>query len=307
MDGEATATVPHLPRGGVIERWRRRFAAAPWGATAEMAARLGYVARGLVYLSIGLIALLAVAGLAPHTRGAVGALEAWGHWPPGLVLLWLTGLGLYGFAGWRVLQSVFDADRQGRSARAWVNRAGQAVSGIIYGGLAVSIFGLIDTIHDLHHVGERAQTRATVAAILAWPLGSAMVVALGVFIVACGLGNAIRAVVDNFGGTLKCDPKVVPWACRLARVGYFGRGVAMLPVGFFMLTAGWHERAGDARDLGGALWALHAWSWGDPALALIALGLVAFGGFAFVEAWYRPIRPEGRPASASGTDQSVTP
>jgi len=293
MDGQPSSTVLGLPGGRVIARLRRRFAVAPWAATAEMAARLGYMARGFVYLSIGLIALLAVARLAPHTHGAIGALEAWGRWPLGVVLLWLTGLGLYGFAGWRALQSVFDADHQGRSAKAWASRAGQALSGLIYGGLAVSVFGLIDTMHDLHHVSEVAQTRATVAAVLAWPLGATVVIAAGLFIVACGLGNAIRGVVDNFGATLKCDPVTARWACRLARVGYFGRGIAMLPVGFFMLSAGWHEHAAEVRGVGGALWALHRQSWGDVVLVFVALGLVAFGAFAFVEAWYRPIRPEG--------------
>ncbi|HEV7384823.1 MAG TPA: DUF1206 domain-containing protein, partial [Phenylobacterium sp.] len=245
------------------------------------------------YLSIGLIALLAVAGLAPHTRGAVGALQAWSHWAPGNALLWLIGLGLYGFAGWRALQSVFDVDRQGRTARAWANRAGQAISGLIYGGLAVSVFGLIDTLHDLRHVGELAETRAAVAAVMAWPLGSKAVMAGGLFILACGLGNAIRAFVDDFGSTLRCEPRTKRWACRLARVGYFGRGVAMLPAGFFMLAAGWDERALEARSVGSALWALHSLAFGDLVLAMIGLGVVAFGCFAFVEAWHRPIRPEG--------------
>jgi uncharacterized protein DUF1206 len=294
MDGEASATVPNIPGARFVERVRRRFATSPWGATAEIAARLGYVARGLVYLSIGLIALLAVAGLAPHTRGAVGALGAWSHWPLGNVLLWFTGLGLYGFAGWRVLQSVFDADQQGRTAKAWASRAGQAVSGLIYGALAVSVFDLIDTLHDLRHVGEQAETRATVAAVMAWPLGSKVVMAGGLFILACGIGNAIRAFVDDFGSTLRCDPRTRVWACRLARVGYFGRGLAMLPAGFFMLLAGWHERAVEARSVGSALWALHAQAFGDIVLALIGVGVVAFGCFAFVEAWRRPIRPEGR-------------
>jgi hypothetical protein len=294
MDAEVTAAVRRPPGAKVIERLRRRFAVAPWAATAEMAARLGYMARGFVYLSVGLIALLAVARLAPHTHGALGALEAWGRWPLGVVLLWLTGLGLYGFAGWRSLQSVFDADHQGRSPKAWASRAGQALSGLIYGGLAVSVFGLIDTMHDLRHVSEVAKTRATVAAVLAWPLGSWMVVAAGLFIVACGVGNAIRSLVDNFGGTLKCDPVTAVWACRLARIGYFGRGVAMLPVGFYMLSAGWHERAAEVRGVGGALWAMHRQAFGDLVLVLVAIGLVAFGAFAFVEAWYRPIRPEGR-------------
>jgi len=292
MDGEAAATVQHVPGAPVIARLRHRFSVSPWGAAAEMAARLGYMARGMVYLSIGLIALMAVIGLTPHTRGAVGALSAWSHWPLGNVLLWLIGIGLYGFAGWRVLQSVFDADNQGRTPKSWASRAGQAISGLIYGALAVSVFDLIDTLHDLRHVGEQAETRATVAAVMAWPLGSKVVMAAGLFILACGVGNAIRAFVDDFGSTLRCDPRVRRWACRLARIGYFGRGVAMLPAGFYMLIAGWDERALEARSVGSALWTLHVLPLGDLALSLIGLGVVAFGVFAFVEAWYRPIRPE---------------
>jgi hypothetical protein len=299
MHAKAPAAVRQFPGARVVERLRHRFAVSPWGATAELAARLGYMARGTVYLSIGLVALLAVAGFAPHTRGAVSALQAWSRWPLGNVLLWLIGVGLYGFAGWRVLQAVFDADRQGRSAKAWACRAGQAISGLIYGGLAVSAFDLIDALHDLRHVGEQAQTRATVAAVMAWPLGSKMVMAGGLFILACGLGNAIRAFVDDFGSTLRCAPRALPWARRLARVGYFGRGVAMLPAGFFMLVAGWDERAIEARSVGSALWTLHALQFGDLVLALIGLGVTAFGAFAFVEAWHRPIRPESAFESGS--------
>ncbi|HEY2753458.1 DUF1206 domain-containing protein [Phenylobacterium sp.] len=291
MDGRTTTTIRPSVSTRLLQL-RRRFAGAPWAATVEMAARLGYVARGVVYLSIGLIALLAVARLAPRPRGAVGALEAWGHWPMGVVLLWLIGLGLYGFAGWRVLQSVFDADRQGNSGKALASRAGQALSGLIYGGLAVSTFGLIDTIHDLHRANEMAAERATVAAVLAWPLGSSVVMATGAFIIACGLGNMARAALDDFGATLMCDPKTLAWTSWLARSGYFGRGLAMLPVGVFMLRAGWHEHAAEVKGIGGALWALHAQSGGDLVLTLVALGLMAFGAFALVEAWFRPIRPE---------------
>jgi hypothetical protein len=292
MDGEVSATVPQARRNRIIARLRHRFAVAPWGATAEMAARLGYMARGTVYLSIGLIALMAVVGVAPHTRGALGALEAWAHWRVGVVLLWFTGIGLWGFAGWRALQSLFDADQQGHRLAAIGSRAGQAISGLIYGAMAASIFDLIDALHDIRHQGERAKTRETVAAVMAWPMGSTLIIALGVFIIACGVGNAIRAFVDNFGSTLRCDPRVVTWACLLARIGYLGRGLAMLPVGFFMLAAGWHARASEAKGLGGALWTLHSRVLGDLMLTAVALGLVAFGAFAFVEAWYRPIRPE---------------
>jgi hypothetical protein len=298
MDAEAAATVPRVPGARIVGRLRHRFAVSPWGATVEMAARLGYMARGMVYLSTGAIALMAIVHLAPHTRSPIGALEAWSHWAPGVWLLWITGLGLYGFAGWRALQSVFDADGQGHKPKAWASRAGQALSGLIYGGLAVSIFGIIDTLHDLRHA-ELEKTSERVAGVMAWPAGPLLVMVLGLFILACGAGNAIRALLDDFGGTLRCDPKVTVWACRLARVGYFGRGIAMLPVGYFMLRAGWHERAAEARGVGGALWAIHRFSGGDAVLALLGLGLIAFGVFAFVEAWYRPIRPEAALTSAA--------
>jgi hypothetical protein len=279
-------------RPALLDRLRRRFAKTPWAAAAEVAARLGYVARGLVYVSIGLVALLAVAGLTPRAEGALGALEAWGEWPPGIALLWLTGLGLYGFAGWRALQSMFDADRQGDKPKALANRLGQAVSGLIYGGLAVSVFGLLDTIEDLHEGDDQAKTREFVAHMLTWPQGKALVLGLGVVIVAAGVGNAARAFFDHFGRDLDCDARTAAWAGTLARIGYLGRGLAMLPAGAFMLTAGWHAHAAEAKSLGGVLQTLHRQPLGDTVLTLLALGLVAFGAFGFVEAWLRPIRPE---------------
>ena len=258
-----------------------------------MGARLGYVARGVVYFSIGAIALLAALRLAPHPHGALEAVRAWSQWPLGNILLWVLGLGLYAFAGWRAMQSILDADNQGRSPKAIGSRIGQAISGLIYGGLAVSVFDIIDTLHDLRHVSEQVRTREAVAAVLEWPAGSTLVILGGVFIMACGIGNAVRAVLDDFGRTLRCDTRTTAWACLMARFGYMARGLAMLPVGFFMTVAGLHARAAEARSVGAALSALHSRPWGGLALAALAIGFMAFAAFAFVESWYRPIRPEG--------------
>lgn len=272
-----------------LDRLRRRFDLTPWAALAEAAARAGYVARGVVYLSIGAIGVLAAVDVAPRAEGAVGALEAWGRWPAGILLLWLVGLGLYGFAGWRALQSLFDADRCGVSPTGLATRAGQAISGLTYAGLAIGVFGLIDAIEDLHESDDQAATRAVVARALEAPFGDLAVTAAGLFVLAAGLGSIGRAFFDHFGRDLDCRRKTQAWAGCVARVGYAGRGAALLPAGFMLTRAGVDARSADARGLGGALESLAHAPLGEPILALMGLGLLAFGAFAILEGALRPM------------------
>lgn len=279
-----------LSASAPITRLRRRFGHAPLRALVEAAARVGYLARGAVYLSIGGIALLAALDLAPRAEGAIGALEAWGRWPAGLVLLWLIGLGLYGFAGWRALQSLLDADRRGTSPKALAARVGQAISGATYAAMAVGVFGLIDALEDLHETDDRAATRETIAGVLELPLGGLLVIAAGLFIVGAGVGSIVRAFTDHFCRDLDCSPRRRRWLGTIARVGYAGRGVALLPAGVLVVRAGLSARASEAPGLGGALDALERGPFGEPVLILTALGLLAFGVFAAMEGWLRRMR-----------------
>lgn len=284
------ATLGHSPP---IDRLRRRFGRAPWSAVLEAAARAGYVARGAVYLSIGAIALLAALDLSPRAEGAVGALQAWRDWPAGVALLWLVGVGLYGFAAWRALQSLFDADRLGRSPRALAGRLGQAISGVTYAGLAVGVFGLLDAIEDLGEVDDQAATRAAIAQALEMPAGGLLVIAAGLFILGAGVGSFIRAFADHFGRSLECARERRRWLGLMARFGYAARGVALAPAGVLLASAGLRARASEAQGLEGSLNLMERGPLGEPVLALTALGLLAFGAFAVVEGWLRRIDVPG--------------
>src|SRR5436190_282822 len=268
---------------------RFRTLVAPLARFIEGGARFGYAARGAVYVSVGVMALLAALRLSPHATGAIGAMRAWGAWPPGIALLWAAGLGLYAFAGWRALQALFDADRLGAKPAALAERVGKAVSGLVYGTLAVSVFGVLDAIEDLHEVDDQAATQAAIGDVLAMPGGEALVMALGALVLAAGVGNAVRAFIGHFTETLDCDPGQARLAGSLARVGYFARGLAMLLAGGLTLMAGWHARASEAYGVGGALEVLKAQRFGHPLLGVIALGLIAFGLFSFFKACLRRI------------------
>ena len=277
-------TEPSATAFAQVRAWIR---AAPWGALAELACRAGYLARGFIYLSIGAMAVAAAVDVTPKAQGSRGVLEAWAHWPFGVILLWLAGLGLYAFAGWRLLQSVFDADRQGESLKAIGSRVGQAISGVVYGALGVSVFGLIDTMEHLTQTDDQAQTRQAVAKVLELPGGELLIAAAGLFILGAGVGNIVQVFGRDFCKPLACDEVIRTWAPWVGRAGYLGRGLAFLPVGALMLTAGLKARSQEVTGMGGALQMMEGQPYGDALMTTVALGLIAFGLFAFIEARYR--------------------
>lgn len=257
----------------------------------EGAARLGYAARGLVYCGLGAIALLAALDLTPQARGAKGVLETWAGWPLGHVLIGAVGCGLTGFAVWRAIQAVFDADRHGTSPKAWAIRAGQAISGLVYGGLALSAFELLDVFEDLGEADETQDLRRTSAAVLDAPYGDQLLILAGLVVIGFGVGNVIQGLAQDFGHRLACDKAWRERFAPLAKVGYAARGLATLPVGVFLVLAGLQARADEARSWGQALQTVEQQPFGGLVLGVLATGLVAFGLFGFVEARYRRISP----------------
>ena len=267
----------------------------PGRAVLELAARVGYVARGAVYLSVGAIALLAALDLTPSAAGAVGAMQAWGDWPAGLMLLWLAAWGLMAFAMWRGLQAVLDADGHGSSPRALLIRGGQTISGFVHAALAFSAFEVADGLEDLTEMDEDGEARRAAAALLDIPGGDLVLIAVGGFILAVGLANVAQAFFYDFSKRLECSQAACRWAVPLGKIGYFGRGMAFAPLGFFIAESGLEARAQNVRSLGGALQTLEAQPFGSVVLSLTALGLIAFGLFAVVEARFRRMNvPQAR-------------
>lgn len=272
-----------------LEAFGRWLKAAPLTAILELAARLGYVARGLVYLCLGAIALLAALDLTPTARGAAEAVAAWAAWPLGQVVILATAFGLLGFALWRAMQSVFDADRHGTSPKGLAVRAGQALSGLVHIGLALSLFEAADGLGDIAE--EHGAAEAFAESLLAVPFGDLMVMGAGAAVFVMGLANFGQALFQNFSKRLGCDAATCALAVRFARFGYIGRTLAFSPLGFFLMKAGLEARAADALSLGESLQVLEDQPFGSAILAVTALGLIAFGVFAMIEARFRRMRP----------------
>lgn len=241
-------------------------------------------------MSVGLLTLLAAIDVGGQAVGTSGAVVWLARQPLGRLWLILLGLGLWAFVGWRLLQAVFDADREGRSVRAWMLRAGQAVSGLFYGLLASGVFELLDEVGPRMAAEDVEENQRKAEILLGLPFGDVMLIGVGLIVCAVGIGNIIKGASADFGDQLACSDRLCRRLSPIARAGYVARGVAYLPLAMLVILAGWHARAADVGSFGSALDALERQPGGSWMMGGTALGLVAFGVFAFVEARFRRIR-----------------
>src|SRR5216110_813524 len=72
----------------------------------QLLARAGFVARGLIYGLIGILAIKLALGAGGKTTNQQGALETIAKQPFGKVLLVLVALGLAGYALWRLIRAL---------------------------------------------------------------------------------------------------------------------------------------------------------------------------------------------------------
>lgn len=254
----------------------------------EMLARFGYGARGVVYCLVGGLALVGALGSGGQANGSRGALQSLVSQPFGRVLLAAVALGLLGFAAWRALEGLTDADRRGTSWRALAQRGAHVISGGIYASLALFAAGL--ALGWGGTGGREDQTaRDWTAWLLAQPMGQWLVGLIGLAVIGAGLAFIGRGWRGNVTDYLALPAGARPWAVRLGRLGFAARGAVFVLIGGFLGLAALHSRSSEVRGLGGALASLEGQPYGWALLAVVAAGLFAFGLFGFVQARYRRI------------------
>lgn len=256
----------------------------------EWAARVGFGARGFVYLSVGLLTLLGVFGVGDAV-GTGGALAWLVTRPFGRVWLALVILGLAAFVMWRLMQAIFDADHEGKDREGLMTRMGHLFSALGYSAMAFGAFGLLFEKPDDAPVEGVVASRETAESVMALPWGNWLLAAGGLAIVGIGLANVTRAWREDFTEHLACSESLCRKVAPLARWGYVSRGLAYLPLGVIVVLAGLHARPADVTSLGAALEIVEGQPAGPWALTAMAAGLIAFGVFSFVEARWRRIRP----------------
>lgn len=236
--------------------------------------RLGFAARGVLYLIVALLVL--GQGRAEDPAGALQWLAS----GQGRILLYAMAVGLAAYGLWRLLGALTDIERDGTDAKGIAKRVGGVASGAIHLLLAWQAVRLI------RGAGRTAESSADGArTALALPGGEWLLLLFGLALMVAGAYQLVKAVRGDYLERLDPAVATTAWARYTGAAGHGARGVVFLVSGFFFTRAGWAARASEAGGMAEALaWLTTPWD------VAVALGLAAFGLYSFIEARWRVLK-----------------
>ena len=252
----------------------------------ELLARAGFVARGVVYAIIGVLALKLALGDGGKVTNQQGALQTVAHQPFGHALLALVAVGLGGYALWRLFRAALGHGPEGSDSG--FDRVAAFGSGLVY----AAICAIAVTILAGSGGGSSGNPKSTTAGVLGWPAGTWLIGLAGGVMIAVGLYQGYRGLSKEFlhdSKTEQMGRRTKEWIGRIGMVGHLARMVVFGLVGVFLIKSAVDYRPNDAVGLDGALAKLLHRSYGSLMLGIVSAGLVAFALYSLADARYRKI------------------
>ena len=261
-------------RHGLTER-----AEPGWVRTAG---RVGIASRGIIYLILAYLAFdIARHGNAPAQTNSTGALQELEARTGGKLLLVVLAAGLACYTGWRLFNAI-----AGPSGA--MKRFSSLAVGVIYAALCVRAVELVAG----HPTGGGASSNPEpwIAKVMRWSGGTVAIEVVGVILIGAGLGLGAWGIFHRYERNLALERLGERWRTVVKILGGLGdvaRGAILVLVGVYLVEAAVTSDPAHAKSVDQALRAMVHHSFGALAIALVALGLFAFGVFSFFDARLR--------------------
>ncbi len=249
-------------------------------------ARAGLIARGVVYVVIGVLAIELAAGAGGAATNQQGALQTIAAQPLGKILLAAVAVGLAGYAAWRLIRALIGRGTQEKDSA--FDRVAGAASGVAYAALCVVA---VKILVGSGSGGSGAPTRTT-AGVLGWSGGPEIMGAAGVVLIGVALYQGYKGLARKFmetANTAEMDHRLKRAYEVLGVFGHLARMVVFGLTGYGLLAAASDYEPHKAIGLDGALRKLSASAHGPLLLGLVAAGLIGFGLYSMVDSHYRRI------------------
>ncbi|WP_262283772.1 DUF1206 domain-containing protein [Micromonospora sp. MA102] len=253
----------------------------------ELLTRAGFIGYGIVHLLFAWLAVQIAFGKSGEEGNQNGALRTLGAQPLGKFLLVAIAIGLFAMAIWQAFEAVI-GHRFLRGKEKLFERIASVVRVIVFvwlGWTAVKVF------QDASSNAADQQQQFT-EKLMASEGGRWLVGLAGLVLAAVGIGMVIYGLKKKFERNLKTgemSPKTHTLTRRLGMAGYAARGAVFAIAGVLIVTAAVKYDPEKARGLDAALRTLRDQSYGPVLLALMALGIAAFGIYCFLQSRYRRV------------------
>ncbi|MFL1376435.1 DUF1206 domain-containing protein [Nocardiopsis protaetiae] len=249
----------------------------------RLAAGVGYAAKGLLYLTIGYLALLIAFGeSAGREADNSGALQTIAQGQAGMVLLWLIAVGLGALTVWQALLALLVKSDAGK-------RIGSAVQAVTCAVLASAVvtFLLGQGAPD----SQDGQAQSLTAQLMSLPFGRWIMALIGLAVIGVGGYQVWRGVTRRFTRELTFDGASGATRTAVVWIGTAGvttHGLVLGTAGVFFVQAAWAFDKDEAQGLDGVLRSFAETPAGPYALVAVAVGVVLYGAYCFCQArWQR--------------------
>lgn len=265
------------------ERAIKEAAANPW---VDRLARCGFISKGVIYSIVGALATLAAFSAGGKTTDSRGVFQEILNKPFGQVMLAAVSIGLVGYVIWRFVEAILDASNKGSETKGILIRFGYAVSGTIHAGLA---FTAAKMVLDARDNGGEDPVRYWTSQLMSLPFGAWLVALAGAGTIIFGLYQIYKGIKTKYFKKLaqgEMSETAKSWAKRSGQIGLSARGIVFIIIGVFLVQAGFNYNPAEAQGLDGALRTLAEQPFGPWVLGVVAIGLIAYGMYMFVMAFY---------------------
>jgi hypothetical protein len=268
----------------------QRAADSPW---VDRVARAGFVARGVVYGIIGVLALqIARNGGRGGQANKQGALREIAERPFGGALLAALAVGLAGYALWRLTEALWGKRDEDDERKRTVKRLGSGARALFYGAFCVTTVRFITNGPGQAQGNGEEQQQTLVARVLQWPAGQWLVAAAGVIVIGGALYIGYRGLSQKFDerlDTSQMGPVAGTTVDVLGTVGMVARSAVFALAGYLLIQAAIDADPGEAHGLDGTLKTMAHQTYGQVLLLVVAIGLLAYGLYSWAEARYREV------------------
>ena len=263
-------------------------------------ARVGWAAKGVVYLLTGILAFtIAADPFGSQSDGSSGQADPSGavatiaRQPFGTILMWTMAAGLFLYAAWRIVTVLLPADVDGHSI---LRRIGYTVSAATYVLLGITAISLA-TKPGSSSGGEDgssqdSQVTKVTRSVMEWPAGRWLVGLAGIVVIGVACYFLYKAISASFEKELE-HRSIGPFSWKAVRtagrIGWFGRAAMMALIGVFVARAAIQFDPDEARGLDDSLRRVVDNDLGMVLVVVVAAGLTLYGAFCVLTAPARKV------------------